>query len=875
MRIFGLLLLTGCGASWTVVDVDSDGFTPADGDCWENSIGPEGTELTGADIHPGASETWYDGIDQDCDGGDDFDKDGDGVAAVQAGGTDCWDDPDVLHPEFTAVAGMAQPGSADVFPGAVEVYYDDVEQDCLFDGDFDQDGDGYASASHPDRDGVTGDDCYDAVDDVFENEAGFEPIDVNPAATDLWYDGTDADCGGNDDFDQDGDGFSRDEECDDADALVFPNPDIPEVWYNGVDENCDGNDGDQDRDGYYVEGYTFQIPPAYSGGDCWDDPALGGDWQPLNGFEDLLAFDVHPTAPDRAYDGLDQDCAGGDDFDADGDGYETDAYSDGFGVGDDCDDADALINPGAVDIWYDGPDSDCAGNDDYDQDGDTFTSSDYAGEDCDDTDAAVNPDAREACGNATDEDCNGSANDRDALGCSEFFPDADGDGYGDDGASACFCEGSGTYTAVDDSDCDDTDPLVSPGVAKENCGTTYDDDCDGITNEINGTSCTTWYVDVDSDGYGTTTSACICASVGTYDATNDTDCDDTSASVNPGAVESCNGADDDCDGSSDEGLPLYYADEDGDGFGTGTGSCTSGSGYASTGADCDDTDEDIYPGAAELCDGIDNGCVTGWTASDEDGVASLESGGVWTDITSLTAGTPATPLLYTLPSTGTLWFCDGTWYTRLLGDGDTVDIVGLNGAATTILSSNASGPVASITAGDVTFTGVTITGGSGSGSGTTYGGGIVAGSWTVRTTPNVTLEECVVTGNSATNGGGIAANIYGYIALIDTAVYGNDATDGGGGWIDEGKITCTASSASVVAGFYDNTATDEGGGIYIADNDSDTRVGTFVSTLCDFGSAAGSDDNSPNDVETTAATSYDVYESDESFTCTKAAGCSP
>ena len=43
-------------------------------------------------VHPGMDETWYDGIDTDCDGSDDFDADGDGDPSDEHGGTDCVDD---------------------------------------------------------------------------------------------------------------------------------------------------------------------------------------------------------------------------------------------------------------------------------------------------------------------------------------------------------------------------------------------------------------------------------------------------------------------------------------------------------------------------------------------------------------------------------------------------------------------------------------------------------------------------------------------------------------------------------------------------------------------------------------------------------------
>ena len=91
------------------------------------------------------------------------------------------------------------------------------------------------------------------------------------------------------------------------------------------------------------------------------------------------------------------------------------------------------------------------------------------------------------------------------------------------------------------------------------------------------------------------------------------DCNDSDAVVYPGATEGCDGIDNDCDASVDEGAgTLYYVDTDGDGFGDDgdtTLSCTTTVGYVAAGGDCDDGDGDTFPGASEVCsDGVVNDC---------------------------------------------------------------------------------------------------------------------------------------------------------------------------------------------------------------------------------------------------------------------------
>jgi predicted outer membrane repeat protein len=99
---------------------------------------------------------------------------------------------------------------------------------------------------------------------------------------------------------------------------------------------------------------------------------------------------------------------------------------------------------------------------------------------------------------------------------------------------------------------------------------------------------------------------------GTVDAY---DCAPSDPAVHPGATETCNGLDDDCDGTADSPTPAgaatWYADRDRDGFGDDTTTqvaCNAPRGYVNVGGDCDDRENAVNPDAEEICDDLDNDC---------------------------------------------------------------------------------------------------------------------------------------------------------------------------------------------------------------------------------------------------------------------------
>ncbi|MEM7162200.1 MAG: MopE-related protein [Bacteroidota bacterium] len=224
--------------------------------------------------------------------------------------------------------------------------------------------------------------------------------------------------------------------------------------------------------------------------------------------------------------------------------------------------------------------------------------------------------------------CDGIDNDNnllidDNVG-SIWFADNDGDGFGTTSSPLLACVQPAGYVS-NTLDCDDSNPNVFFGNTEICDG--IDNNCDGLIDE--GLSNLTWYLDNDGDGYGddsNTITNCL-APIG-YIAIGG-DCNDSDSSINPDAIELCDGIDNNCDGQIDEGLSIFtwYLDNDGDGFGDDTNTvsnCQAPPGYIAIGGDCDDNNSAINTDAIEICDGIDNNCdgqIDEGFDADNDGIA--------------------------------------------------------------------------------------------------------------------------------------------------------------------------------------------------------------------------------------------------------------
>jgi len=562
-----------------VYDDDGDGYAEADGDC------DDGDD----DVYPEAEEV-LNGVDDDCDGlidegTDTFDDDLDGYAEIDG---DCDDDNILIH------------------PGAEEIC-DGIDNDC----DLAIDGDDPDTDQDEDTFSVCEDDCDD------------DDPDIHPEAVEL-CDDIDNDCDDaidddDPDTDWDEDGYSICDavpDCNDGDEDIFP----------GGIEICDAFDVDEDCDGEInepgAEGSSLFY--ADSDGDLYGNPLISAEsCSAPEGYvsnnldcDDSLSA-VNPAAIEVC-DDIDNDC---DDGLIDAADPDTDLDEDGSSTCDavpDCDDGNFAINPSATEVCDD-VDNDCdgvtdgAGSEDAtvyfeDTDGDGYGVSfstqsacslpdGYStnGDDCDDGRSDVSPEGTEVCGDGLDNDCDWATDGED----SEMDMD-------EDGSTLCDLV----------PDCDDGDFAINPS-ATEVCDG-VDNDCDGTEDEPGAAGGSLAYADTDFDSYGDPAVSLLVCSLPFGYVTNDFDCDDDAAAINPAATEICDGVDNDCDGDADEagavGVATYYRDVDSDGYGDASStqlSCALPSGYSIYDTDCDDTEYDVNPGAAEVCDGVDNNCLSG------------------------------------------------------------------------------------------------------------------------------------------------------------------------------------------------------------------------------------------------------------------------
>jgi uncharacterized protein (TIGR03382 family) len=402
------------------------------------------------------------------------------------------------------------------------------------------------------------------------------------------------------------------DDCDDD--ASDRNPALTEICDN-VDNDCDllVDEGieardywpDHDGDGFglgYAGDNIFQAcpPPGtnllYSpfNADCDDDddgiyPLITPEYRthaPLS--TKPIEFDEADRDPSFVADAIDQDCDGFDlcYADLDGDSYGAQILA-GFPA-------------------------------QYAVDNDLFCGNLSSGTsnnalDCDDRNALAFPNGEEIPADNVDEDCDGydacyEDIDEDGFGSTNIVTDVDLD-----------CENDNARTASVAGDCNDAigagatsnpnEPEVCDG---------YDNDCDGVIDEIVSPDAADFFLDADGDTWGTVLvriKACDPAPAGYVSRSGD--CNDNIPTAYPEAPEVCDGVDNNCDGEVDGPHSVdaitWYADFDLDGYGNGDVSVKScqmpedGFTYVRAGPALDSDDNNALAGPAVSCDGCNAG----------------------------------------------------------------------------------------------------------------------------------------------------------------------------------------------------------------------------------------------------------------------------
>ena len=500
----------------------------------------------------------------------DMDCDGFSLEGGNCGPVDCEDTDANIYPGTTQTEGPAGDATcSDGLDNDCDGLTDALDPDCALPCT-DADGDGFA---------VEGGDC--GAVDCNDNDAT-----VYPGADDSQCDGIDNDCDGTAD-----NGFVGTDttcgvgECAATGVTTCTDGVLGDTCTPGTptDEICDGLDNN--CDGSTDEG-IIAVPSTCGVGEC----VSSGEVTCVDG--GLVDSCVPGTPTDEICDGLDNNCDGTID-----EGIAPVATTCGIGecasTGEStCVDGTLVdsCTPGTpqtegpagdptcsdnadndCDGATDGSDPDCAALPCTDADGDGFAveGGDCGAVDCNDNDATVYP-------GADDSQCDGIDNDCDGKVDNGFVGTDTTCGVGE-------CAATGVTTCTD-------------GVLGDTCtpGTPTDEICDGLDNNCDGK------VDEGIAPVATTCGTGECASTG------------KSTCVDGALVDTCtpgtptdeicdDNLDNDCDGEVDEDCGgVVCTDNDGDGYAVEGGECGE--------VDCNDDDATVYPGAEEICDGIDNDC---------------------------------------------------------------------------------------------------------------------------------------------------------------------------------------------------------------------------------------------------------------------------
>lgn len=362
-------------------------------------------------------------------------------------------------------------------------------------------------------------------------------------------------------------------DCNDANPLIKPT--AIEIC-NAIDDNCNGiiNDGV-----VFVDYYIDSDFDGYGAGTAQSSCIPLGNSYATNNYD---CNNNNPAIKPFAIEvcnGVDDNCNALVDDGLVFVNYFLDTDGDGYGAGTA---VNACSNPGAG-----------------------YVSNNL---DCNNSNPSIKPGATEIC-NGIDDNCNSLIDD--GITFVNYYIDTDSDGYGA-GLAVNACSSPGAGYVANNLDCNNTIAAIRPS-ASEICNA-IDDNCNSLIDD--GLTFLNYYVDTDGDGFGAGTATNSCSSPGAGYVTNNSDCNNANAAINPAAIEICNSFDDNCNGIINEGIVFltYYLDADHDGYYLSSLSACAAQGinYTTSGGvlgDCNDANPNVHAGAIEICgNGIDEDC---------------------------------------------------------------------------------------------------------------------------------------------------------------------------------------------------------------------------------------------------------------------------
>jgi hypothetical protein len=292
-------------------------------------------------------------------------------------------------------------------------------------------------------------------------------------------------------------------------------------------------------------------------------------------------------------------------------------------------------------------------------------------------------------------------------------------------------------------------------------------------------------------------------------------------------------------------------------------------GWTSRDGDCDDTDANVYPGATELCDDVQQDCSNADWALDHRVATFYPASGGWEDWTAdLAAGRSGAPAEVSLDENGSLVICDGKWYVDLVVAGLDVSITGLHGWENTTLSGGGVSAVLEVVEdhAHVVATGLRMIDANGCFGAAVTTMDVVScvpggayGFW--KSDIALSLVEDRIEGNRPTNVDrlGIVSVANATLTLDDTTITNNSDVGIHG---EDSHVICNGKRSND-AGVWGNA-----NGVFIH-SDSPIDPATFVSNGCDF-DGDGTTRTPRYDVRVDGMGWYQAYRrfgEDQNFSC--------